>query len=317
MTDREVPLNIAGHERRDPPDDTRDGGLPGGDGGEGGATEATDPEVPIPDVEAPPDADEDAVQPVELLVNLAEDGEIDPWDIDVVVVTDKFLDRLDDADLQASGRALFYASVLLRMKGDALLGDDEQDEEPEPVAEPWEREPALDADFDPVDRLEDEMARRLDRKRVRGSPETLEELVHELRDVERRVWWKEARTYDTGESPSGFSRGAQTLDYRADDAARMGGEPTESEVTGRTHDEDIEAVIDDVRAALREQYDRGREEVLFAEIESAGGSRVLTYLALLFLAHRGHVALRQDDLFGDLWIRDRAAAAAESEAVAD
>jgi segregation and condensation protein A len=46
--------------------------------------------------------------------------------------------------------------------------------------------------------------------------------------------------------------------------------------------------------------------VLFAEIRATGGTAVATFLALLFLSHRGHVRLQQDDLFGDLWIRNPA-----------
>jgi len=115
-------------------------------------------------------------------VQLAEEGEIEPWDIDIVQVTDAFLEKLDETDLRTTGRALFYASVLLRMKSDGMLADDDgDDEEPEP--EPWEvameggaPDPA-DGDFDPIDELEAEMDRRLDRKNTRGSPETLDELV--------------------------------------------------------------------------------------------------------------------------------------------
>ena len=297
MTD-DIPLNIAGHEDREDPrkrDDAEEEKAKDDAGGE----------------------DEESVQPVELLVQLAKDGEIDPWDIDIVEVTDKFLARLSDSDLRTSARALFYASVLLRMKGDALLTEDEPGEPPEP--EPWELPPgeALDVDGDPIDTLEAEMERRLERKRVRGQPETLEELVHELREAERDKWWKEARTYDTSGSPAGFQRGTQTLDYHAGDEGRMTHEPTEADVTSTTHEEDIEAVIDDVRTALRKQYDKGREEVLYAEIEAAGGSRVMTYLALLFLAHRGEIHLRQDELFGDLWIRDASLAVGTGEVAAD
>jgi len=47
------------------------------------------------------------------------------------------LEKLDETDLRTTGRALFYASVLLRMKSDGMLADDDgDDEEPEP--EPWE-----------------------------------------------------------------------------------------------------------------------------------------------------------------------------------
>ncbi|MFB6303538.1 MAG: segregation/condensation protein A [Haloferacaceae archaeon] len=260
-----------------------------------------------------PDADDDEVEPVELLVQLAEEGEIEPWDIDIVEVTDAFLDRLDETDLRTSGRALFYASVLLRMKSDALLEPDEPDE-PEPEPEPWEvamgegRRDAPPVDGDPVAALDEELDRRLERKHARGSPETLDELVRELREAERDSWWKESRTYDT-DGERAYSRGTQTLDYRPGDDRREGGEPTEDDVTGATHAEDIESTIADVRAALDEQYDAGRDEVLFAEVRDAGGAPVHTFLALLFLSHRGAVRLRQDETFGDLWIRDGAAAA--------
>ena len=261
------------------------------------------------------------VEPVELLVQLAEEGEIEPWDIDIVQVTDAFLERLDETDLRTTGRALFYASVLLRMKSDGMLADDDDDAEPEP--EPWEvameggaPDPA-DGDFDPVDELESEMDRRLDRKSTRGSPETLDELVRELREAERGSWWKDSREYDTSDSPHGYDRGTQTLDYHTGDEFRRDGEPTAGEATDRTHDEDIEEVIVEIDNALRTHFDHGRTEVLFAEIETAGGRPFMTYLALLFMAHRGSVRLQQDDLFGDLWVKDPAATTGESEAIAD
>ncbi|MEF8757974.1 MAG: ScpA family protein [Halobacteriales archaeon] len=320
MTDDagEVPLRIADHDERDPPGDR--------DGDNGGAHETADG----PMVEFLPDdvpgrrkngkgADEgEETEPVELLVRLAEEGEIDPWDIDVVRVTDKFLDALDEGDLRASGRALFYASVLLRMKGDDLLTADEPEE---PEEEPWEApmgmgDPEAPVE-DPIDQLEREMERRLDRQHARGTPETLDELVRELREAERDSWWKESREYDTSDSPRGFRRGTQTLDYHAGDDFRQEDEPTAGDVTETAHGEDIEAIIDDVRIALTEHYDGGRSEVLYAEIEDAGGSRVETYLALLFLAHRGEVRLQQDELFGDLWVQDPNAATGSGEVAAD
>ncbi|WP_435072822.1 segregation/condensation protein A [Halorubrum sp. HHNYT27] len=262
------------------------------------------------------------VEPVELLVQLAEDGEIEPWDIDIVQVTDAFLERLDETDLRTTGRALFYASVLLRMKSDGMLADDDDDDE-EPAPEPWEvameggAPDPVDGDFDPVSELEEEMDRRLDRKSTRGSPETLDELVRELREAERGTWWKDSREYDTSESPHGYARGTQTLDYHTGDEFRRDGEPTAGEATDRTHDEDIEEVIVQIDNVLRTHFDRGRTEVLFAEIETAGGRPFMTYLALLFMAHRGSVRLQQDDFFGDLWVKDPAAMTGESEAIAD
>lgn len=265
--------------------------------------------------------DTEEVEPVEFLVQLAERGEIEPWDIDIVTVTDSFLAALDGSDLRAGGRALFYASVLLRMKSDALMREDAEEEEE--MVDEWEEQwdaQRADGEWDggdPFDTLEQEMERRLDRKRARGTPRTLDELVRELRDRERNSWWKESRTYDTSDSPHGFTRGTQTLDYRADDGVRMDDEPTETDVTGTTHTEDIEATIQHVYRILHEHYDQDRDEVLFTEIEGTGDSPVETFLALLFLAHRGQVRLQQDELFGDLWVQNPATVPAAEEAIAD
>ena len=313
----DVPLDITGHEeRKQERESDGDAGAVFGDGeaADGAADERiVDAESLLSespaDPEPNPEADE--VEPVELLVQLAKRGDIEPWDIDIVAVTDKFLEALDEADLRTSGRALFYASVLLRMKSDAMLddgGDDEPDEQ-EPERAPWEPPPpGEDGEqpaYDPVTALESEMDRRLERKHARGNPETLDELVRELREAERGSWWKESREYDTAESPQqGFRRGVQELDYHSGDEFRMDDEPTAEEALGNAHEEDIEATIADVEAVLDEQYDSGRTEVLYREVADAGPSRVETFLALLFLAHRGAVTLEQDDLFGDLWVCD-------------
>ena len=316
----DVPLDIVGHDRagRNGNGDAGDAGDADGlveglsdvgtnghaDGNGDGA--GTDPDG---------DASDERVEPVELLVGMAKEGEIDPWDIDIVAVTDEFLARLDEADLRTGGRALFYASVLLRMKSDAMVTDDdpaEADPRPGAPGDPFE---AAEGSPDPIAALEREMDRRLERKHARGTPRTLEELVRELRERERT--YKESRSYDTSDSPRGFRRGTQTLDYRAADEFRPDDEPTEADVTGTTHDEHMEDLIADVYVAIQEQYDRGREEVLFREVRKAAGSTMNTFLALLFLSHRGQVRLQQDEFFGDLWIRDPAAVADGEEAVAD
>ena len=321
-----IPLNITGHGDRKPPGETGSDGDrdPAGESGES-VLEFTD--VETDDADDGTEGDEE-VEPVELLVQLAEDGEIDPWDIDVVRVTDKFLEAIDEVDLRTSGRALFYASVLLRMKSDELFAVDEPDDEELP---PWEAPFAddgpMDAEggdgadyppgFDPVENLEEEMERRLERKHARGKPETLDELVRELRTAERDSWWKESRTYDTSDSPKGYDRGVQELNYHSGDDFRVDDEPTSDDVTHTTHEEDIEAVIDDVEAELERHYEKGRDEVLYAEIDEVGGTRVMTYLALLFLAHRGRITLEQDELFGDLWVQEVAVESEPSEAIAD
>ncbi len=242
-----------------------------------------------------------AAEPVELLVKLAERGEIDPWDVDIVAATDAFLEHLDAGDLRTTGRALFYAAVLLRMKSDVLLQAATDDPGPEAALFDADVAP-MPADADPIDALELEIDRRLDRKRARGTPRTLDELVYELREAERETWWKQHRTYDTSASPTGYARGTQTLDYHHDDDARAAAEPSAASVTDTAHAEDIEQTIQIVHDSVASGLGTERAALLFAELREGDLPAVQVYLALLFMAHRGLVTLQQDTLFGDLWV---------------
>jgi segregation and condensation protein A len=70
---------------------------------------------------------EDAIA---ILIDLAQSGEIDPWDVDVIKVIDRFLEQLGlsddreiepiDADLPQSGQAFLWASMLVLLKADSL-----------------------------------------------------------------------------------------------------------------------------------------------------------------------------------------------------
>jgi len=64
------------------------------------------------------------------LINLAEKGEIDPWDVPVISIIDRFLAELglmgetettqQEADLPRSGQAFLWASMLVLFKADSL-----------------------------------------------------------------------------------------------------------------------------------------------------------------------------------------------------
>jgi Uncharacterized conserved protein len=107
---------------------------------------------------------------IDILVSLAKNGEIDPWDIDIVDVTDRFLARvaeLEKLDLRVSSRTLLFASMLLRMKSDAL-----EESEPEDLYEEESVEDELQACFPALK----SKVRRHAKRRV-----TLSELIQDLR----------------------------------------------------------------------------------------------------------------------------------------
>ena len=74
------------------------------------------------------------VDGIEILVNMAKQGKIDPWNVDIVEVTDKYLTHLFQSkaqNLKLTGRTLLFAAILLKLKSNILEGIDILDFEPQ------------------------------------------------------------------------------------------------------------------------------------------------------------------------------------------
>jgi len=230
--------------------------------------------------------------PVEILVGLAERGEIDPWNINIIEVTDRFLSELErcrQLNLQVSGRTLFYAATLLRMKSEHLeLSSDSEESDGDGDDEFYGEnfDVALDGEIDyqgrlgPIERLEQEIQRRLDRKNLRKSPVTLFELIIELKNLEKEER-RRRRITETGDD---------LLIYAED-------------VVGIAHDEGYQ---ESAMTVLEECLDciSIEEEMTLAQIcQKLGWGMPEVYIPLLFLAHEGRCSLRQEEFFGDVYVQ--------------
>jgi segregation and condensation protein A len=233
--------------------------------------------------------------PVEILVGLAERGEIDPWNIDIIEVTDRFLNELErrrELNLQVSGRTLFYAATLIRMKSEQLV-----------ILEPPEVEDGdgedlfgdgfgagMSEDIDyggrlgPIERLEHEIQRRLDRKNMRKSPITLFELITELKNIE-----KEERRRRRMSDGSGDLTDSLLID--ADDVVSIAHEEGFQESSMVRLAEYLEGLEIDEEMTLRDLC--GKLEWGIPEV----------FIPLLFLALDGRCTLRQEEFYGDIWVQ--------------
>jgi segregation and condensation protein A len=232
--------------------------------------------------------------PVEILVGLAERGEIDPWNIDIIEVTDRFLSELErrrELNLQLSGRTLFYAATLLRMKSEQLdqfpAEEENEDDGDEGFGENFDL--AMDSDvayegrLGPIERLEHEIQRRLDRKTQRKSPITLFELITELKNIEK----EERRRRRMASDP------AESFFIDAEEVVSIAHEEGFQESSMTRLEEYLEGLEIDEEMTLRELCKRmewGIPEV---------------YIPLLFLALDGRCSLRQEEFFGDIWVQIR------------
>jgi segregation and condensation protein A len=156
-----------------------------------------------------------AQEAISNLINLAERGEIDPWDVPVISIIDRFLAELgligetespqQEADLPRSGQAFLWASMLVLLKADSLNQIEEE------LAD-------IDADdffaeeiyLDPEKRslpanLEQHLRRRTAVQPIKKRRVTLQELIEQLEHIAAEI---EAVTTDGSPRRSQRSRSA-------------------------------------------------------------------------------------------------------------
>ncbi|NOZ76617.1 MAG: segregation/condensation protein A [Euryarchaeota archaeon] len=69
------------------------------------------------------------MHPVDMLIEMVIADEMDPWDIDVAEIADRFAEevrRMERVNLRLSGKTLLTTSILLRMKSEAILPEEEE-----------------------------------------------------------------------------------------------------------------------------------------------------------------------------------------------
>ncbi len=127
---------------------------------------------------------EDAIA---LLLDLAERGEVNPWDVQVVDAIDRCLQELTPVaidghhrHLSRSGQAFLYAAMLVLLKADTLARSETEEENDEPEIEEF-------PEFDPEDSgpgLPQKLERQLRRRAVAPPPPkrrvSLQELIEQL-----------------------------------------------------------------------------------------------------------------------------------------
>jgi len=216
-------------------------------------------------------------EPAEVLVDLARRGEIDPWDIDIALATEKFLqyiDSLESRDLRIPARTLLYASILLRLKSDQMEGQEEEEE-----IEPEEIEEAAPPREEVLDQLPRPPLRRHTKR-----PVTLDELISELKKAEvvgRRKAMRERWPL-----------------------------LTEEKILDPSHEEGIEERIKALGPILDEMFTE-KTLLTFQEINIRDGAAqegVTNYISLLFMAQRRTVWLEQEEIFGELFVSRHARA---------
>jgi len=238
---------------------------------------------------------------IELLLQMAKTGQIDPWNIDIVQVADEYLkavSELKQSDLKITGKTLLTLAILLRMKSDGLAGINYLDPPEEFVDD------MLEPDFleeDVIQRklriksLDDVLIRRTSTKQHRIRTVTLNDLIREL------------KKYEILEQQRSLRDKVEKIDRRRNNDMRDYEDFTAEDIEEMAHEEFIEDTIltlrDLLERLLEQDEDDDSEGVSLTDLVQAGRiDKISAFLALLFLTARGGFNLEQKAFYEELYI---------------
>jgi len=207
---------------------------------------------------------EEEITPVDILLQLVTMGKVDPWNIDIVDLTEKYIERLremKELDLRVSARAILAASILVRMKSEALLHADEEEEE--------EHEEKLHVDVEPLA----PPLRRVERYYT--FDDLLDALMDALEEAEKRKPQKKKKVEIEEEV-------FVVDDFRVD----------------------IEKHVYRLHEIVVNMYRETKEPIKFWDLVFDPTPKIVarTFLYLLFLSNMGKVDLIQEEPFGEILV---------------
>ena len=222
----------------------------------------------------------------ELIYELVRTEQLDPWDIDIVLLTKKYLEmieRLESLEESAffiSSKVLLAAAILLRIKSEFLLNSIPSIKEllGEKKTE-GSTSQAFAFDFD-YEKEELEILPRtpLERKRKITLQELMEALEKAMKTEQRRIKKKVVKTYDFE-----FILPKKRIS--------------------------IKKKISDIYKKIKEFFLRNKRKLTFTELVGNGNSReekIACFIPLLHLDAQKKIYLRQEKPFSEIeiWLRE-------------
>lgn len=237
------------------------------------------------------------VDGIEILVQMAKQGKIDPWNIDIIDVTDKYLTHLFQSkaqNLRLTGRTLLFASILLKLKSNILEGVELSDFEPQV------EEPNLEFDDDTLDyeseyiptnnvvSIDEVLQRRTSVRLNRNRVVTLRDLIRQL------------EFYEMLDKKQSLKNAHERAKRRVKNYSNLSPE----DIINLAHDEYIEKGVQRLRANLEEILNR-QDKIELNELTLLGMDKISAYISLLFLTAESNYDLVQDEFYSDLYVIKR------------
>lgn len=236
------------------------------------------------------------VDGIDILVNMAKQGKIDPWNIDIVDITDKYLMHLFKSkaqNLRLTGRTLWLAAMLLKLKSNVLEGLDINDFEPQHDEDMYfPEDDELDYtqdDYIPTSNvisIDEVLQRRTSVRLNHNRVVTLRDLIRQLEFYEQLDKKQALR--------NSLERAARR---RGNSLSRM----TTEDIFKMQHDEYIAEGVARLKDNLEEILSR-QDKIELNELTLLGMDRISAYISLLFLTVDSDYDLEQDEFYSDLYV---------------
>jgi segregation and condensation protein A len=223
---------------------------------------------------------------IALLIDLAERGEINPWDVQVIDVVDRFLSRLivsDRRDLYDSGQAMLYASMLVLLKANSLSD----------IQSAYEQEDNADHDMEESNsefvtdsaRLPTDFDKRLRRLPVALPPKarriTLEELIAQIEAIAEIVDRKTSKPAKRQMQGKVARRAAMKA------------------IAQLAHKENLSEMVEEIERYFLLHPD---QEIEISDLAAVFNDRVGVFWGLLLMSSQSKVELFQSDFYGKIQI---------------
>ena len=238
------------------------------------------------------------VDGIEILVSMAKSGKIDPWNVDIVDVTDKYLAHLFQMkaqNLRLTGRTLLFAAILLRLKSNVLEGIDvnqieglndygeENYDDFELEDDGWNDE---EINTNNVISLDEVLQRRTSVRLNRSRMVNLKDLIKQL------------QFYEELDRKQSLKNAHERAKRRVRSYARL----TPDDIVNLAHDEYIEKSVEVLHENLKKIFET-QDKVELNTLTLLGLDKISAYIALLFLTAEpeSDVDLYQEEFYGELY----------------
>jgi segregation and condensation protein A len=232
---------------------------------------------------------------IEILVSLAKTGKVDPWNIDIVDITDKYLTQLFQMkaqNLRLTGRTLLFAAILLRLKSNILENIDINEFEAQEQFNEFElNDDGFEADYEPeyntnnVISIDEVLQRRTSVRLNRNRVVTLKDLIRQL------------EFYEMIDKKQSLKNAHERAKRRVRSYANL----SSDDIINLAHEEYIEDSVQKLKENLAQIFKK-ESKIELNELILLGMDRITAYIALLFLSAESDYELVQDEFYSDLYV---------------